>query len=271
MVRAIKISEEELKGDDDIYCLGDIVHNPIEVERLENKGLKTIGYEDLKLLSDSTVIIRSHGEPPETYTLANHSNNKIIDATCKIVHNLQHIVKSAWKEIKFNDGQIVIYGSENHPEVIGLNGQCENTAIIVEEIEHLNRINFSLPIRLFAQTTKDPERYRNIIENIYLLKQHDDIVVNQTICKWMIRRVEHLREFARSNDLIIFVSGRKSSNGQFLYEISRKENNTTYFVSSEDEIEQSWFEDVENVGITGATSTPAWLLKGIADKIESFN
>lgn len=272
VVNAIKTAEEKLLTSKKLYCLGDIVHNAEEIKRLHEMGLEIIELNKTQELEDEEILIRSHGIPPEFYDEIKNSNNSFIDATCKIVRNLQKTIAETYKNAKAEDGQLVIFGKKDHPEVIGLNGQCNYEAIMIESKDDIAQINPDKTVFLFAQTTKDPEKFKEIVSEIRSLLNSSaaKLFVKNTICKWMINRVEKLRSFARSYDLIIFVAGRKSSNGKFLYGICKDENPNTMFISSEDEIKSSRFTNINKVGISGATSTPVWLLERIAEKISKL-
>ncbi len=272
VINAIKIAEEKIRQQGKLLCLGDIVHNPEEVERLNSIGLKKIERKDLNDIRYSELLIRSHGEPPEIYKRAEKNYNRIIDATCKVVKSLQHKVRKAYLEVMDKNGQVVIYGKRTHPEVIGLDGQCDYNAIIIEDLKGVDKIDPEKPIRLFAQTTKSPQVYRQIADKILGLTKgkNDDIRIEESICNWMINRKDDLKKFANDHEMIIFVAGKKSSNGRFLFDICRKENKNSRFVSSPDDLRKEWFEGIKDVGISGATSTPMWLIEKIAKKIDKF-
>lgn len=275
VIRAIDAAEAELKSENQLYCLGDIVHNEMEVNRLQDKGLKVISHEELKKLNNTKVLLRAHGEPPETYKLASENNISLIDASCPIVLKLQQKVKSAYEEMKKINGQLIIYGKHGHAEVIGLSGQTKNTAIVIEKSDEIDKIDFSKAIRLFAQTTKSIEEYAKLKELISeRIKMADngnsDFVAYDSICRQVSNRYEELKKFSMKYDVIIFVSGKNSSNGKFLFEICKSVNNKTYFVSDSSELERAWFDNIEYAGICGATSTPMWLMEEIANIIRSY-
>lgn len=275
---AIQMAEDEMKDAETLYCLGDIVHNDREVKRLEAKGLKIINRDDLLKLQDSKVLIRAHGEPPATYQLAMQNNLELIDASCPVVLKLQNRVKNAYDKMTGVKGQIVIYGKKGHAEVIGLAGQTCEEAIIVTTDEDLDQIDFSRPITLFSQTTKSKEGYYRIksliedrIANNKGSLQEEDFNSNDSICRQVSNREPQLRKFSHRHDVIVFVSGKKSSNGRALYQVCKEENERSYFVEGEEELEESWFNPGDTVGICGATSTPMWLMQAIASYIEKLD
>lgn len=267
---AIKMAEDEMESSDKLYCLGDIVHNDMEVKRLSEKGLVVIDRDQLQQLSDCKVLIRAHGEPPETYKMAIENNIELIDASCPVVLKLQHRVKTAFDKMEKENGQIVIYGKKGHAEVIGLTGQTLEKAIVVMEDKDLEKIDFSKPVTLFSQTTKSTKGFyelkSKIEERIQAAKgalSEIDFNANDSICRQVSNREPQLQKFAQENDVIIFVSGKKSSNGKALYQVCRNENLRSYFVENETEIDPSWFKSEDKVGICGATSTPMWLMERI--------
>ena len=275
VVYAIEMAEAILKEDGLLYCLGDIVHHNKEVERLNNMGLKVIGHNDLHNLHNCKVLIRAHGEPPETYNIALKNNIELLDASCPIVLKLQHEIKAGYEEIKQIDGQVVIFGKEGHAEVVGLLGQTDNQAILVASIEDLDKLDFSKSIYMYSQTTKSPKAYAEItaeIEKRVKLSNNTEIkyISNDTLCRQVTGRERQLKSFAKINDVIIFVSGRKSSNGKFLYSSCKKENKRSYFISDVDELRSDWFLGVDSVGICGATSTPRWLMETVEEAIKKI-
>lgn len=273
VVYAIEKAEEELSLSDHLYCLGDIVHNSVEVERLYKKGLKTINHETLSDITNSKVLIRAHGEPPDTYSTALEKGIELIDATCPVVLKLQNKIRNGYEEYLKINGQIVIYGKKGHAEVNGLVGQTNNSAIVIEGPADLDKIDFSKPVNLFSQTTKSIEGFKDLSRKILakIRENHPEMekhfVINDTICRQVSTRGPKLRKFAKKHDIIIFVSGKKSSNGQMLYTVCKEENKNTYFVSDENDLSDEWFKGISSVGICGATSTPRWLMEKIADKI----
>ncbi len=277
VVNAIDLAEKGLEKTDNLYCLGDIVHNNEEMSRLEEKGLITINHEKFKNLKNTKVLIRAHGEPPETYKIAEENNIELIDASCPVVLKLQNSVRKYHQEIYSREGQIIIYGKKGHAEVNGLVGQVDGDAIIVSDTEDLDKIDFSKPIVLFSQTTKSLEGFEEIrreIENRMKLNKGDndiDFTVKNTICGAVSNRQKQLRDFVKKYDIIVFVSGVKSSNGKMLYNICKSENESTYFVSNKNELNKEWFKNRESVGVCGATSTPFWLMEEVAEKISFFS
>ena len=275
VVYAIEMAESILKDEGLLYCLGDIVHNNKEVDRLNALGLKIIDHNDLYNLHDCKVLIRAHGEPPSTYELALKNNIQLLDASCPVVLKLQHQIKAGYEEIKEIQGQVIIFGKEGHAEVDGLLGQTNNDAIVVASITDLDRIDFTKPIYIYSQTTKSPKAYRAItmeIEKRVKRLSNSDIkyIVNDTLCRQVSGREPQLKEFSNINDVIIFVSGKKSSNGKMLYESCKNENQNSYFISDVDELKSDWFFDVDTVGICGATSTPRWLMESVQRAIEKI-
>jgi len=267
VVNAIQSAENILKTNDHLYCLGDIVHNNMEVERLNKLGLEIIDHERFKTLKNVPVLIRAHGEPPETYQIALKNNIELVDASCPVVLRLQNNVRQGYEKIKKKDGQVVIFGKQGHAEVVGLAGQTSNNAIIVSNKKDLEKVDFTKPINLYSQTTKGMEGFKELIVEIKN-KQKEigtdaEFIINDTICRQVSNRAPQLREFSKEHDIIIFVSGKKSSNGKYLYSICKEVNPRTYFVSEPSEIDTSWFKKNDNVGVCGATSTPRWLMDKI--------
>ena len=276
VVYAIEMAEEILKKDHKLYCLGDIVHNNKEVDRLNNLGLEIINHQQLESLNNCKVLIRAHGEPPSTYEIALKNDIELLDASCPVVLKLQHQIKEGYEQIKNINGQVIIFGKEGHAEVTGLVGQTDGKAIIVATEEDLNKVDFDKPIYIYSQTTKSPAAFQNIINNIKdklnSEGKSDELkfVVHDTLCRQVSGREPQLKQFSIDNDVIIFVSGTKSSNGKMLYSSCREENKQSYFISDVKEIEEDWFEDVSSVGICGATSTPRWLMEEVAEFIKKY-
>ncbi len=261
---AIKKAEEELQKGTDLYCLGQIVHNDMEVKRLESLGMKTIDYDTYKKLKNAHVLLRAHGEAPETYAIAKKNNIHLIDATCPIVTKFQQRIKKDYDEQPGR--QIVIYGQEEHPEIIGLSGQIGFKAIVVSNEEDLNKIDFNKPLKLFSQTTKSAIKYFELAKKIEE-KAKKDAEITKTLCRQVSGREPDLEIFAQKHDTIIFISGKNSSNGKMLYNVCLQKNPDTYFITSPDEIKKEWIKNSKSIGITGATSTPKWLMEKVQNKI----
>ena len=279
VVTAIRKAEEELERSGSLHCLGDIVHNASEVERLGDKGLRTITHSDLKELKDSTVLLRAHGEPPSTYHIARENHITIIDATCPVVLQLQRRIKEAYDSNRrmLDNNEItempliLIYGKEGHAEVNGLVGQTDGEAIVIQSAEDLDNIDLSRNILLYSQTTKSLEGFRHIVEEIKKRKQTGSFEYFDTICRQVANRLTKLREFAANHDVIVFVSGAKSSNGKVLFEECRKVNPRSYLVSDGTQLDTQLLKDAGSIGICGATSTPRWLMTEVAEKIKKEN
>lgn len=270
VVTAIKKAEEELDKSGHLYCLGDIVHNSNEVERLESKGLETITHEQLRDLHDVKVLLRAHGEPPETYEIARKNNIEIIDATCPVVLQLQRRIHATYNSQPngTEKPQIVIYGKNGHAEVNGLVGQTNGEAIVIQDENDINNIDFNRDIYLYSQTTKSLQGFQKIVQKIneknqgkYIFESYD------TICRQVANRIDKIREFASAHELIIFVSGKKSSNGKILFNECLNANPSSYLISAEDEINPEWLTGKERIGICGATSTPMWLMNKVKEHI----
>ena len=269
---AIQMAEDELAHGQQLYCLGDIVHNRMEVERLHALGLRIIDREELGALHDTKVLIRAHGEPPETYQLALQNNLELIDASCPVVLKLQNRVKHAFDLSQRQDGQIVIYGQPGHAEVAGLTGQTGNRAIIVMSEADLDQVDFSRPVTLFSQTTKSTAGFYKMKA---LMEQRiqaaggtlDSFDANDSICRQVSNREPALNLFAAEHDVILFVSGRKSSNGKALFSVVNAVNARSYFIENEHEVQDEWFGGAASVGICGATSTPLWLMQQVAERV----
>lgn len=277
VVYAIQMAEDELDLNGNLYCLGDIVHNGEEVNRLKAKGLQIINHEELAQLKDCKVLIRAHGEPPSTYQLALKNNIELIDASCPVVLKLQHRVKTSFETAEVSNGQIVIYGQPGHAEVNGLVGQTEGKAIVVFAEEDLDQIDYSKPVHFFSQTTKSTNGFQKMVQmiqsRIIQFKgslEEGDFITNDTLCRQVSNREPHMRRFSREHDVIIFVSGKKSSNGKALYSVCKATNPESYFISNSEELDANWFEGKKSIGIAGATSTPMWLMEDVKNKIETF-
>ena len=271
VVTAIHKAEEELAKGEILYCLGDIVHNSREVERLRTMGLITINREEFKRLKNAKVLLRAHGEPPETYMIARKNNIEIIDATCPVVLRLQKRVRQGYLADSDEEKQIVIYGKSGHAEVLGLVGQTDGKAIVIEKAEEAKKLDLNKSIRLFSQTTKSLDEFQEIVE---YFKQHISPEATfeyyDTICRQVANRMPKLREFAATHDLIFFVSGKKSSNGKMLFEECLKVNANSHLIDNEKEIDPSLLQNVKSIGICGATSTPKWLMEKIYNHIQTL-
>lgn len=273
---AIQMAEDEMKGGSQLYCLGDIVHNAMEVDRLYQKGLRTIDREQLEQLKDCKVLIRAHGEPPETYETALKNNIELIDASCPVVLKLQNRIKHSYDKTSQVDGQIVIYGKPGHAEVIGLTGQTNDEAIVITEEEDLEKIDFNRPVILYSQTTKSTKGFYHMkalieerIQSARGTLTIEDFQANDSICRQVSNREPRMVEFSTRKDVILFVSGKKSSNGRALYNVCLENNPRSYFIENETEIDLSWVGPNDTVGICGATSTPRWLMEKVADFLSS--
>ena len=280
VVTAIHKAEEELAKGETLYCLGDIVHNSREVDRLKTMGLITINREEFKQLKNAKVLLRAHGEPPETYMIARENNIEIIDATCPVVLRLQKRIRQGYLADSDEEKQIVIYGKSGHAEVLGLVGQTDGKAIVIEKAEEAKKLDLNKSIRLFSQTTKSLDEFQEIVE---YFKQHispeatfeyyDTIcrqVASHYLCGQVANRMPKLREFAATHDLIFFVSGKKSSNGKMLFEECLKVNANSHLIDNEKEIDPSLLQNVKSIGVCGATSTPKWLMEKIYNHIRTL-
>ena len=267
--RAIDTVEKYLPDNKKLYSLGEIVHNHEEIERLEALGLQNVIKDEISNISNHTVLIRTHGEPPSTYKTLKENNNKILDATCPVVLKLQDRIKSAFENISSQDGQIVIIGKKGHAEVVGLAGQTQNNAVVISKIEDLEKVNFDNPVEVFSQTTFPLEDF-HIISAEIKARAKSDIKIHDTICRQVANRVPRLREFSAKYDVVIFVSGKNSSNGNLLFNECLKINPQCYFISKPEEIKPEWLSDIETIGITGATSTPRWLMENVRDHVTAI-
>ena len=269
VVKAIEKAEEELEKGSTLYCLGDIVHNEEEMERLQRLGLVTVNHEQYNQLHNVKVLIRAHGEPPSTYETARKNNITLIDATCPVVLKLQSRIKKNYEELASEDGQIVIYGQTGHAEVKGLVGQTDGKAIVIQEEKDLDKIDFSKKVHLFSQTTKDIEHYHHLIEEISKrMVKKDDFKFSDTICRQVANRIPNIINFAQQNDVILFVGGKQSSNGKVLYEHCKSINPQTYYISDCKQVDELEIQKDKKIGICGATSTPQWLMDCIAKRLE---
>lgn len=267
VVAAIKKAEAELAKTGTLYCLGDIVHNSNEVERLKQKGLVTITHDDLKRLKNVKVLLRAHGEPPETYKIAAANGIEIIDATCPVVLKLQQRIKQSFNEAR--KPQIVIYGKSGHAEVNGLVGQTDGEAIVVEDAKGIDKIDFNRDIVLYSQTTKSKEGLKTIEDAISARNPSGEFECHDTICRQVANRMPRIRRFAAEHDLVLFVSGQKSSNGKILYDECLSANPNSKLIYSDADILPEWLSGINSIGICGATSTPSWLMDNVKRKVES--
>ncbi len=271
--KAVKAAEEILAADGHLYCLGDLVHNEEELRRLTSLGLKTVNQEEFKDLRNCKVLIRAHGEPPETYETALRNHIELIDATCPVVLKLQDRIEKSYEEIRDSGGQLVIFGKKSHAEVRGLAGQTGYKAVVIEKTEDLDKLDYSKPIHLYAQTTMNRQDYEAITTEVKKRMEAAGTVTErfrctQSICQQVSGRVPLLREFCKQFDCILFVSSPKSSNGKVLFEECKGVNKNAWFVNNPDEIRQDWFHPGSSVGITGATSTPGWLMEKVAQRVK---
>ena len=270
VVEAIRKAEETLQQQDMLFCLGDIVHNDAEVERLTKKGLVTIDHEQFFAMKNTTVLLRAHGEPPSTYEYARQNNIRLIDATCPVVLKLQQRIRVGHESDKNLDNQIIIFGKKGHAEVNGLVGQTNGKAIVLESTDELNKIDFTRPIELYSQTTKDLEGFHNLADELKRRAINVPLKIHDTVCRQVANRIPAIRKFSSRFGLIIFVSGQKSSNGKMLFNICQSVNPNSKFISSLQEIDIQWIKDVESVGICGATSTPKNLLEDVAEAVRQL-
>ena len=267
---AISKAEEELRQSGHLYCLGDIVHNSNEVERLQRNGLETITHEQLAQLHDVKVLLRAHGEPPETYEVARSNGIRIIDATCPVVLKLQQRIHATWH--RQDNPQIVIYGKRGHAEVNGLVGQTDGHALVIESIDEIDKIDYSRDIYLYSQTTKSVQGFKHIVDEISRRVQPGvKFESYDTICRSVANRIPQIREFAHNHELILFVCGSKSSNGRILFAECLDANPDSHLISNETEIDPAWLQGKQRIGICGATSTPRWLMNQVKEKLLIYN
>jgi 4-hydroxy-3-methylbut-2-enyl diphosphate reductase len=269
VVNAIKKAEENLSTDEKLYCIGSIVHNSQEVSRLSEKGLEIINIAQVKNLANKNILFRAHGEPPESYDILKQSDNKLIDATCPVVLKIQQRIKAAYINSKKNDGQIALLGKKNHAEVIGLIGQTDNNAILIETENDLKKLDFSKPIELFSQTTKSLAEFQNIKKRIEI-QAKNSFKANDTICRQVSNRQTHLKEFSKKFDAVFFVGDLKSSNSKVLYQECKRANENSFFIVSPSDINAATLKNATSIGICGATSTPQWLMEDVAKAIEQL-
>lgn len=273
---AVEIAENALLKGEQVFSLGPIVHNDREVERLSSLGLVTIDHEGFRKLRNCKVLIRAHGEPPETYQMARQNNIEIIEATCPIVRKLQSRIRQIWDSVKEGKGQVIIFGKPGHAEVVGLLGQINNEGSLLTNPSEAEKIDITIPVYLFSQTTMSVKDYMDLAEAIKIrmkeagMDPEKNLIVHKTICGQVSNREPHLKVFARKHDIVVFVSGKESSNGKMLYSVCKSVNPDTYFISSPDEVDPSWFKGRESVGVCGATSTPKWLIEKTAEVIRNI-
>jgi 4-hydroxy-3-methylbut-2-en-1-yl diphosphate reductase len=274
--RAIQKAEALLDGNEKLYCLGDIVHNQAEMKRLAGRGLVSTDREGLEKLTSGHVLFRAHGEPPSSYQKVAGKNVTLTDATCPIVQKLQEKVKRTWESLRDVNGQLVILGNPGHPEIVGLQGQTGGNAIIISDPASISAVDPGRPVGLFAQTTKNTEEFLLLADNIRdAMKPHFPagkipLEIHNTICRQVSRRIPVIKEFARSHDVIVFVGGRQSSNGKILFSHCLEANPASHFVSLSSEVEKEWLRNASTAGVCGATSTPAWLMEEVAEKIREL-
>jgi 4-hydroxy-3-methylbut-2-enyl diphosphate reductase len=276
VANSIRIAEEEMSKGEKLYCLGEIVHNDAEINRLRALGVEFIDLDQFQHIKNAKVLLRAHGEPPSTYRIAKENQIELIDATCIIVEQLQHKIVCSYEEMLEKGGQVVVFGNKNHPEVIGLVGQTNGQAKVVSSIQDLNVIDYTKPVQLFSQTTKSEADYNAIEKEIKHRLAANGLLPERTfkgkntICKQVSKRGPLLKVFAKRFDVIIFVAGKKSSNGKMLSETCKSVNKNTYVISSVNELQKKWFEGITSVGVTGATSTPVWMLEQIATEVRKM-
>ena len=272
VVRAIGEAESALQRHGEVFSLGDIVHNRVEVQRLEALGLRTVTHDDIAALGGRTLLIRAHGEPPATYQHAEAAGVNIIDATCPVVARLQRKVREAYETMQQKGGSVVLLGKRGHAEVVGLTGQVGDDVVVVERVEDLDVVDFTRPIYLLSQTTQSIELFETLGREItQRVAEGVSVTIDDTICRRVAGRESSLAQFSQSVDVVIFVSGRKSSNGKVLYDVCRRHNSRAYNIEEASEIDARWFDGASSVGICGATSTPRWLMERVAEAVEQLH
>lgn len=269
VVNAIHKAEDNLNNKNELYCIGSIVHNDQEVKRLSHKGLRVISINEALKLKNKTILFRAHGEPPASYQIIKQTNNSLIDATCPVVLKIQQRIKTAWINSKNTNGQIAIFGKQSHAEVIGLLGQTEFEGILISNENDIDKLDFNRPIELFAQTTKSLEDY-NKISTLILNKAKNSFKANDTICRQVSNRNEHLQEFAQKFEIVFFIGDRKSSNSMVLFDTCLKANQNSIFITNPTEINSTVLKKANSFGVCGATSTPQWLMEDVAKRIEQI-
>lgn len=271
--QAIQTAEAELEAGNPVYCLGEMVHNKVQMDRLKAKGLEVITLSDLPALKGQKIMVRAHGEPPETFQLLKELGITALDATCPIVTKLQKKIHESYSSGLKSSAQVVIYGKSGHAEVAGLNGNAGNAAIIISSLKDFEKIDFSKPIRLFSQTTMDAEGYQSIgdvVKQRMIEVGNTDLIINKSVCKQVSGRAPALRSFAGAHDVIIFAGGSNSANGAYLFSVCKAINERSFYISNSEDIDIKWFMDSKSVGVTGATSTPGWLIEQVAGFIKSL-
>ena len=271
VVKAIETAERLLADAHELYCIGDIVHNGQEVDRLRQLGMSVVDTSNLPQLTGKHVLIRAHGEPPSTYALAQEHGVRLTDATCPVVLRLQQRVKQAWERIRNQGGTVIIYGKKGHAEVIGIVGQTLGEAVVVEQPADLQGIALNAPLELFSQTTMEPQQYRQLADALRAMLPADaQLTVHDTICRQVANRRSELAQFAAMHDVLVFVGGRKSSNAKTLFTTCQQANPRSHFVASPNDLQPSWFANAEHVGVCGATSTPQWLMEAVAERVREL-
>lgn len=273
--RAIELAENLLKEQDDLACLGDLIHNDEEIRRLEREGLRIVSHCQIVEQSKKNMLVRAHGEPPSTFRIAKTYEVKVIDATCPIVRRLQNLVAEACARMRAQNGQVILFGDINHAEMIALKGHCKGEFHIVRCVMDLDKINSAKPSAFFSQTTKYQSDYQKVVEAFKLKREKEGsleypLEVVESVCKYVAKRDHQLIDFLQDKDILIFVSGRKSSNGKFLFKVGEKAVKKAYFISSPEELQEAWFKPEQKIGISGATSTPGWLLNKTYARILEF-
>ena len=271
---AIHLANEELSAGKTVFCLGEMVHNEAQMDLLKSKGLKVVSHSDLPHMKGSSVMVRAHGEPPTTFQTAKDFDIRVIDGTCPIVTKLQQKIKESFLAGKDSNAQVVIFGKPGHAEVAGLNGNAGTAAIIVSNEADLSKIDFTKPVRLFSQTTMDAEMYQSIaglVQKNMLEAGNSDLIITKSVCKQVSGRTSGLQVFASEHDVVIFVGGNNSANGAYLFSVCKEINPKSYYISSLGDIDPQWFVNHETVGVSGATSTPGWLIEQVADYVQSLN
>ena len=272
VIRAVKLADTILDKGEELYCLGQIVHNELEVIRLTAKGLKFVSNDDLPRLKNCKLLLRAHGEPPETYEIAERNNIEIIDGTCPIVKRIQNRIRKDGMNEENNREQVIIFGKENHPEVRSLKAQVPGKTIVIGSEKEAGEVELKDKVYLYAQTTMDSEKYINVAS--VLQKRLEDtggeLILNNTICGHVSHRKPGLVTFAKENEMIIFLAGHNSSNGKMLFEACRSENKRSFYITSPEDIRKEWFAGIESVGISGATSTPRWQIELVVEKVKEI-